>query len=61
MCIRDSAYTTTGTKTPTVTVRYTGEFRIGTGVWAPIPGAVNVTGPAGSITVREARAVLVNH
>ncbi len=55
------AYTTTGTKTPTVTVRYTGEFRIGTGVWAPIPGAVNVTGPAGSITVREARAVLVNH
>lgn len=55
------AYTTTGTKTPTVTVRYTGEFRIGNGVWAPIPGAVNVTGPAGSITVREARAVLVNH
>lgn len=55
------AYTMTGTKTPTVTVRYTGEFRIGTGVWAPIPGAVNVTGPAGSITVREARAVLVNH
>ena len=54
-------YTTTGTKTPTVTVRYTGEFRIGTGVWAPIPGAVNVTRPAGSITVREARAVLVNH
>ena len=53
-------YTRTGTMHPSVTVRYTGEFRIGTEPWARIPGTVDVSGPAASIVVREARAVLVN-
>jgi hypothetical protein len=53
-------YTKTGTMHPTVTVRYTGEFRIGTEPWARIPGTVDVSGPTASIVVREARAVLVN-
>jgi hypothetical protein len=54
-------YSVTGRVRPSVTVRYGGQFRLGGSAWAPIPGTVDVTGPAGLLTVHEARNVLVNH
>jgi hypothetical protein len=52
-------YTTTGTKTIQATVTWTGRYRVDTGAWQTIPGTV--TGPPSTttITVREARGVLV--
>jgi hypothetical protein len=52
-------YTSTGALTLTATVTWTGQFRVDGGAWQTIPGTV--TGPATSttLTVREARGVLV--
>jgi len=37
------------------------DFRINGGAWAPIPDTVTVPGPATNVTVKTARAQLVNH
>jgi hypothetical protein len=52
-------YRSTGAMPVTAQVTWTGEFRVGTGAWRPIGGIV--TGPAQTttITVRQARGVLV--
>ncbi|MGW5239015.1 hypothetical protein ACWEOW_08785 [Monashia sp. NPDC004114] len=42
-----------------VDVTFGGEFRINNGQWVAIPDTVTVRQPATSVTVREARAVLV--
>ena len=52
-------YTATGPKTISAQVIWTGEFRVGSGGWQSIQGTV--TGPRQSttVTIREARGVLV--
>jgi len=44
-----------------VDTTFGGEFRINGGAWAPIPDTVTVPGPPTNVTVRTARAELVNH
>jgi len=44
-----------------VDTTFGGEFRINGGAWAPIPDTVTVPGPPTNVTVKTARAELVNH
>ena len=44
-----------------VDTTFAGDFRINGGPWAPIPDTVAVPGPATNVTVKTARAELVNH
>ncbi len=41
-------------------VTWSADFRVDGGEWAPIPETVSVTGPTTTVTVKTARAVLVN-
>lgn len=52
-------FTTTGTKTVTMSVTWSAQYRIGNGPWQNLDGTI--TGPASSttITVRQARGILV--
>jgi len=43
-----------------VDVMWTADFRVDGGGWAPIPDQVVVSGPATEVTVKTAKAVLVN-
>lgn len=52
-------YRRTGAVTITAQVTWTGEFRVGAGPWQPIGGTVTGPPQSTSVTVREARGVLV--
>jgi hypothetical protein len=49
------AHTTVG---PSVDVTYTARFRVRGGAWQQIPESVSIAGPAGSLRISEATAVL---
>ena len=49
------AHTTVG---PSVDVTYAARYRVGSGVWQDVPGTVTIAGPAGSLRISEATAVL---
>ncbi|WP_347352850.1 hypothetical protein [Intrasporangium sp.] len=53
-------YTRRGQVTARVEVTFGGEFRLGDGSWLPIDDTVTVAMPGTRVSVREARAVLVN-
>lgn len=53
-------YTRRGEVTTRVEVTFGGEFRLGGGSWMPIDDTVTVPMPGTRVTIREARAVLVN-
>lgn len=53
-------YTATGAMTVTVTATVGAEFRIDGGAWAPIPDTVALTAAPATVTVKQARAVLIN-
>lgn len=53
-------YTTPGTATPRITVTYSGEFRLTGEPWTAIPDTVDITGAPTTVTIREARSVLVS-
>lgn len=46
------------TVTPSVDVTYTARFRVNGGAWQDIPETVTISGPAGSLRIAEATAVL---
>jgi hypothetical protein len=52
-------YTTTGQMTITATVTWRASFRVGGGVFTPIPGTIPGPSASAGILVREARSVLV--
>jgi hypothetical protein len=53
------AYPKKGTYHPTVTTTYGGEFSVDGGEWIPIPDTLDITGPAGTITVKTSKNRLV--
>jgi hypothetical protein len=55
------AYRTAGTYQARVTTTFGADYSLDGTTWNPIPRTVTVPGPATTITVREARAVLVQH
>ncbi len=54
------SYATAGRYAARVDVTWTADFRVDGGAWAPIPDQVVVPGPATEVTVKTAKAVLVN-
>ncbi len=54
------AYGAAGRYATRVDVTWTADFRVDGGGWAPIPDQVVVSGPATEVTVKTAKAVLVN-
>ena len=54
------SYATAGRFAARVDVTWTADFRVDGGAWAPIPDQVVVPGPATEVTVKTAKAVLVN-
>ena len=54
------AYGVAGRYATRVDVTWTADFRVDGGGWAPIPDQVVVSGPATEVTVKTAKAVLVN-
>jgi hypothetical protein len=54
-------YSRPGTYTSRVDVTFGAEFRINGGAWIRIPDTVTVPQPGTTVTVREARGVLVTH
>ena len=43
---------------PSVDVTYSARFRVGNGTWQTIPDTVTIAGPAGTLRISEATAVL---
>ena len=54
------AYPKTGSYAVRVDTTFTADFRVDGGPWTAIPETVTVTGPVTTVTVKAARAVLVN-
>ena len=54
------AYPQTGSYAVRVDTTFTADFRVDGGPWTAIPETVTVTGPVTTVTVKAARAVLVN-
>ncbi|MDO5502974.1 MAG: hypothetical protein Q4G67_07360 [Actinomycetia bacterium] len=54
------AYARSGQYSSRADITYGGQFRVAGGTWMDIPGTANITGTPTAITVREARARLVN-
>ncbi|MBK8758312.1 MAG: hypothetical protein IPM08_14695 [Actinomycetales bacterium] len=54
------AYPQTGSYAVRVDTTFTADFRVDGGPWTVIPETVTVTGPVTTVTVKAARAVLVN-
>ena len=54
------SYGAAGRYATRVDVTWTADFRVDGGGWAPIPDQVVVSGPATEVTVKTAKAVLVN-
>jgi hypothetical protein len=54
------SYATAGRYAARVDVTWAADFRVDGGAWAPIPDQVVVPGPATEVTVKTAKAVLVN-
>jgi hypothetical protein len=52
-------YTRTGTVTITARVTWTGRYRVDAGPWQAIPGTVTAPAAAATLTLRQARAILV--
>jgi hypothetical protein len=54
------AYPKTGSYAVRVDTTFTADFRVDGGPWSAIPETATVTGPVTTVTVKAARAVLVN-
>ena len=54
------AYPQTGSYAVRVDTTFTADFRVDGGPWTVVPETVTVTGPVTTVTVKAARAVLVN-
>lgn len=54
------SYPQTGSYAVRVDTTFTADFRVDGGPWTAIPETVTVTGPVTTVTVKAARAVLVN-
>jgi hypothetical protein len=52
-------YTTTGPKTITATITWTGRYRVDTGPWQTIPNTVTGPTTTTTLTVKQARGILV--
>jgi|GEM_PF-1878597 len=52
-------FTSLGTFTPYVTVRFGVEYRVGGGAWIPVRGQVSASAPSSTVTVYSADTVLV--
>jgi hypothetical protein len=52
-------YSSLGTFTPFVTVRFGVEYRVGGGAWIPVRGQVSADAPAATVIVQSADTVLV--